>query len=101
MGGFLEYLSLNWDHVLELAIGHAIVVAISLAIDVVIGVSLGVLVFRRERRRDGPPFRSAGSGGSDGALRVPAPRCQSGRMGRSHGPHLLHFVRAGAALRPR
>jgi osmoprotectant transport system permease protein len=49
MGGFLEYLALNWDHVVELAIGHAIVVAISLAIDVVIGVSLGVLVFRRER----------------------------------------------------
>ena len=48
MGGFLEYMSLNWDHVVELAIGHAIVVAISLAIDV-IGVSLGVLVFRRER----------------------------------------------------
>jgi osmoprotectant transport system permease protein len=49
MGGFLEYLALNWDHVVELAIGHAIVVAISLAIDVVIGVSLGVLVFNRER----------------------------------------------------
>src|SRR5829696_9830577 len=49
MGGFLEYLSLNWDHVVELAIGHAIVVAISLALDIVIGVSLGVLVFRRER----------------------------------------------------
>src|SRR5919202_673224 len=48
MGGFIEYLSLNWDHVLELAIGHAIVVAISLAIDIVIGVSLGVLVYRRE-----------------------------------------------------
>jgi len=46
---FLEYLSTNWDHVLELAIGHAIVVAISLAIAVVIGVSLGVLVYRRER----------------------------------------------------
>jgi osmoprotectant transport system permease protein len=49
MGGFLEYLSLNWDHVAELAIGHAIVVAISLAIDIIIGVSLGVLVFHRER----------------------------------------------------
>jgi ABC-type proline/glycine betaine transport system permease subunit len=49
MGGFLEYLALNWDHVVELAIGHAIVVGISLAIDVVIGVSLGVLVFNRER----------------------------------------------------
>jgi hypothetical protein len=24
MGGFLEYLALNWDHVVELAIGHAI-----------------------------------------------------------------------------
>src|SRR3712207_4618380 len=48
MGNFLEYLSLSWDHVLELAIGHALVVAISLAIDIVIGVSLGVLVYRRE-----------------------------------------------------
>ena len=47
--GFPEYLAYSWDHVLELAIGHAIVVAISLAIAVVIGVSLGVLVYRRER----------------------------------------------------
>ncbi len=46
---FFEYLATSWDHVLELAIGHAIVVAISLAIAVVIGVSLGVLVYRRER----------------------------------------------------
>ena len=46
---FLEYLSTSWDHVLELAIGHAIVVAISLAIAVVIGVSLGILVYRRPR----------------------------------------------------
>jgi osmoprotectant transport system permease protein len=49
MSSFLDYLSLSWDHVLELAIGHAIVVAISLAIAVAIGVSLGVLVYRRER----------------------------------------------------
>ena len=46
---------------LELAIGHAIVVAIALAIDIVIGVSLGVLVYRREnvpqtwRSRSPPP----------------------------------------------
>ena len=46
---FFEYLSYSWDHVLELAIGHAVVVAISLAIAVVIGVSLGVLLYRRER----------------------------------------------------
>jgi osmoprotectant transport system permease protein len=46
---FFEYLSYSWDHVLELAIGHAVVVAISLAIAVVIGVSLGILVYRRER----------------------------------------------------
>src|SRR3712207_4002729 len=45
---FFEYLATSWDHVLELAIGHAIVVAISLAIAVVIGVSLGVLLYRRE-----------------------------------------------------
>ena len=49
MSSFLEYLAFSWDHVLEAAIGHAIVVAISLAIAVVIGVSLGVLVYRRER----------------------------------------------------
>src|SRR5918911_1753162 len=48
MSSFLEYMSLSWDHVLELAIGHAIVVAIALVIDIVIGVSLGVLVYRRE-----------------------------------------------------
>jgi osmoprotectant transport system permease protein len=46
---FFEYLSYSWDHVLELAIGHAVVVAISLAIAVLIGVSLGVLVYRREQ----------------------------------------------------
>jgi len=46
---FLEFLATSWDHILELAIGHAIVVAISLAIAVVIGVSLGVLVYRREQ----------------------------------------------------
>ena len=38
MGSFLEYMSYSWDHVLELAIGHTIVVAISLAIAAVIGV---------------------------------------------------------------
>src|ERR687893_946660 len=46
---FLEYFAYSWDHVLELAIGHAVVVAISLGIAVVIGVSLGILVYRRER----------------------------------------------------
>jgi osmoprotectant transport system permease protein len=46
---FFEFLATSWDHILELAIGHAIVVAISLAIAVVIGVSLGVLVYRREQ----------------------------------------------------
>ncbi|MCA1687551.1 MAG: ABC transporter permease [Actinobacteria bacterium] len=49
MSSFVEYLAFSWDHVLELAIGHAIVVAMSLAIAVVVGVSLGVLVYRRER----------------------------------------------------
>src|SRR5918992_1476388 len=49
ISSFLEYISLRWDHVLVLALGHALVVAISLAIDIVIGVSLGVLVYRRER----------------------------------------------------
>src|SRR5215213_9870524 len=48
ISSFLEYISLSWDHVLALALGHALVVAISLAIDIVIGVSLGVLVYRRE-----------------------------------------------------
>jgi osmoprotectant transport system permease protein len=48
MSSFLDYITLSWDHVLELAIGHAIVVAIALVIDIVVGVSLGVLVYRRE-----------------------------------------------------
>jgi len=52
MGGFLEYMAYSWDHVLELAIGHVIVVVISLAIAAVIGVSLGVLVYRRKRLAD-------------------------------------------------
>ena len=52
MGSFLEYMAYSWDHVLELAIGHTIVVAISLAIATVIGVSLGVLVYRRKRLAD-------------------------------------------------
>ena len=46
---FFEYLAFSWDHILELAAAHALVVAISLAIDVVIGVSLGVAVYRKER----------------------------------------------------
>ncbi len=46
---FLEYLATSWDHIFELAIGHAVLVAVSLAIAVVIGVSLGILVYRRER----------------------------------------------------
>lgn len=46
---FFEYLSTSWEHVFELAVGHAIVVAISLGIAIVIGVSLGVVVYRRER----------------------------------------------------
>jgi osmoprotectant transport system permease protein len=49
---FFEFLSTSWDHILELAIGHAIVVAISLAIAIVVGVTLGVLVYRRERAAD-------------------------------------------------
>jgi osmoprotectant transport system permease protein len=49
VGSFLEYLTYSWDHVLELAIGHAVVVAISLAIAIVIAVSLGILLYRRER----------------------------------------------------
>jgi ABC-type proline/glycine betaine transport system permease subunit len=37
MGSYLEYMAYSWDHVLELAIEHAIVVAISLAIAVAAG----------------------------------------------------------------
>lgn len=46
---FFEYLIVNWSHVLELTIGHIVVVAISLAIATVIGVSLGMAVYRRQR----------------------------------------------------
>lgn len=46
---FFQYLSVNREYILGLAIGHAVVVAISLAIAIVIAVSVGVLVYRTER----------------------------------------------------
>jgi len=44
---FWGYLGYEWDSLLELAIGHAIVVLISLAIATTIGITLGVLTYRR------------------------------------------------------
>lgn len=45
---FFDYIATNWEHVYELAIGHAWVVAVSLAIDIALGVSIGVLVYRNQ-----------------------------------------------------
>ncbi len=48
---FFEYVSDEWDRLLELTIEHAQIVLISIAIAVVIGVGLGVLTYRTERPR--------------------------------------------------
>lgn len=47
--GFFEYLTTNWDHVLELAIGHAIIVVTSVGIASAIAILLGITLYRRER----------------------------------------------------
>lgn len=44
---FTEYLTYQWDDLVEIAIGHMVVVIISLVIATTIGVSLGVLTYRR------------------------------------------------------
>lgn len=49
---FVEYLRSNWDHVLELAIAHALLVALSVAIATAVGVVLGVATYRTERPRE-------------------------------------------------
>ena len=84
---FLDYLSTNWDHVLELAIGHAIVVAISLVIAVVIAVPLGVLVYRRERAAKacrvwrGPTGSSSRAITSSGSTKARSTRRPTGASG--------------------
>ena len=44
---FPEYLTYQWDDLLELAVGNMVVVLIALAIATFIGVSLGILTYRR------------------------------------------------------
>lgn len=47
--GFFDYLATNWDHIFELAIGHAVAVLISVGIATTIAILLGIAVYRRER----------------------------------------------------
>lgn len=49
MSSFLSYLERRWDHILELALAHAIVVVIALLVATLIGVTLGVAVYGRAR----------------------------------------------------
>lgn len=49
---FISYLQSQWDSLLELGIGHALVVALSVGIATVIGVGLGVTTYRTERPRE-------------------------------------------------
>jgi osmoprotectant transport system permease protein len=49
---FLEYLGQRWEHLLELAIDHALIVITAVLIATVIGVALGVATYRTERPRE-------------------------------------------------
>ncbi len=49
---FRIYMQFRWQHVLDLAVAHIIVVIISVAIATVVGVALGVATYRTERPRE-------------------------------------------------
>ena len=49
---FRIYLEFRWQHILELAIDHVVVVVISVVLATVVGVALGVATYRSERGRE-------------------------------------------------
>lgn len=48
---FWTYLQFSWEHLLELAVQHALVVIVSVAIATAVGVGIGVLTYRTNRPR--------------------------------------------------
>ncbi len=49
---FRIYLEFRWQHILELAIDHVVVVVISVVLATVVGVALGFATYRSERGRE-------------------------------------------------
>lgn len=52
LSSFWAYLQFSWEHILGLAVDHALVVLISVAIATVVGVSLGLATYRTQRPRE-------------------------------------------------
>ena len=51
LSSFLTYLEFSWEHLLELAIDHALVVIVSVLLATAIGVGLGLATYRTDRPR--------------------------------------------------
>ena len=49
---FRTYLEFRWEHILELAVDHVVLVLISVALATVIGIGLGVATYRTQRARE-------------------------------------------------
>jgi osmoprotectant transport system permease protein len=52
LSSFWAYLEFSWEHILGLAVEHALVVLVSVAIATVVGVSLGLATYRTQRPRE-------------------------------------------------
>lgn len=52
LSSFWAYLQFSWEHILGLAVDHALVVLVSVAIATVVGVSLGLATYRTQRPRE-------------------------------------------------
>lgn len=52
LSSFWAYLQFSWEHILGLAVDHALVVFVSVAIATVVGVSLGLVTYRTQRPRE-------------------------------------------------
>lgn len=52
LSSFWAYLQFSWEHILGLAVDHALVVLVSVAIATVVGVALGLATYRTQRPRE-------------------------------------------------
>lgn len=52
LSSFWTYLQFTWEHLVELAVDHAVVVLIAVGIATVLGVGLGLATYRNERSRN-------------------------------------------------
>jgi osmoprotectant transport system permease protein len=52
LSSFWTYLQFSWQHLLELAVAHALIVIVSVAIATVIGIGVGLATYRTGRPRE-------------------------------------------------